>query len=318
MPLNDIGYVTAKLAWMQDNEIWPNGLRYLWTDAFGLVLLVSLYRETGQKQYLHQARELVEEVYRVLGRSKGLRIGEEADRDGQYYHYLIKWIYALMILGEYLPDYHDEALKLAREIHPLFVLPGEGVIWKMQEDLSGPYPGSGLGLLDAFDGYVIYRLLDEDALEQEIGQMRKLMMPRYDRLYIDQDLSLGMMLWLCHFFANESWSVNLHQRSLYHLDQLWVDPPGYFCRQLGWREMKFAFTNYGISLGLQAWGHWPQRIEKLHRMFEQYRSGDEYDSNAITHVMACTARLPGLFLRHERGSIVTDLEHESRAFGSPQ
>ena len=34
----------------------------------------------------------------------------------------------------------------------------------MKEDLSGPYPGYGLGGLDAFDGYVSYRILDERAL----------------------------------------------------------------------------------------------------------------------------------------------------------
>ena len=28
---------------MRAERIWPNGLRYLWTDAFGLMLLVSLY-----------------------------------------------------------------------------------------------------------------------------------------------------------------------------------------------------------------------------------------------------------------------------------
>jgi len=35
-------------------------------------------------------------------------------------------------------------------------------IWKMKEDLSGPYPGFGLGALDALDGYEVYRLLDEE------------------------------------------------------------------------------------------------------------------------------------------------------------
>ncbi len=41
--LKNIDYVLRKLAWMRSQRIWPNGLRYLWTDAFGLVLLVSLY-----------------------------------------------------------------------------------------------------------------------------------------------------------------------------------------------------------------------------------------------------------------------------------
>jgi len=32
----------ARLAWMREARIWPSGLRYLWTDAFGFVLPVSL------------------------------------------------------------------------------------------------------------------------------------------------------------------------------------------------------------------------------------------------------------------------------------
>ena len=68
----------------------------------------------------------------------------------------------------------------------------------MNEDLSGPYPGSGLGALDAFDGYVSYRLLDEHALAAEISEMQFLMDRDYENLSIDQDLGLGMMLWLAH------------------------------------------------------------------------------------------------------------------------
>jgi len=43
--LRDVGYVLDKLDWMRAERIWPNGLRYLWTDAFGVVLYVSLCRE---------------------------------------------------------------------------------------------------------------------------------------------------------------------------------------------------------------------------------------------------------------------------------
>jgi len=35
----------------------------------------------------------------------------------------------------------------------------------------------------------------------------------------------------------------------------------------------------------------------LNAYFETYRSGDEYDRNAITHVMACSSHFPGLLLR---------------------
>lgn len=35
-------YVEERLTRMRAERIWPNGLRYLWTDAFGVVLLASL------------------------------------------------------------------------------------------------------------------------------------------------------------------------------------------------------------------------------------------------------------------------------------
>ena len=43
----ETAYVLNKLEWMRARRIWPNGLRYLWTDAFGVVLLVSLYDALG-------------------------------------------------------------------------------------------------------------------------------------------------------------------------------------------------------------------------------------------------------------------------------
>ncbi len=39
--MSDTDYVLAKLRWMRARNIWPNGLRHLWTDAFGLVLFTS-------------------------------------------------------------------------------------------------------------------------------------------------------------------------------------------------------------------------------------------------------------------------------------
>jgi hypothetical protein len=71
------------------------------------------------------------------------------------------WLYALGVLGRYEPAYRNKGIALARAIHRRFVVPGRGVIWKMKDDLSGPYRGYGFGALDAFDGYVSYRLLDE-------------------------------------------------------------------------------------------------------------------------------------------------------------
>jgi len=292
-----IEYVLAKLRWMRGEHIWPNGLRYLWTDAFGVILLVSLYDALGKDRFLDEAERVVAEVDRVLGRPRGIRIGEEADRDGQYFHYLAMWLYALAVLARHIPRYRAKGVDLVRQVHDAFLVPGRGVIWKMKEDLSGPYPGYGLGALDAFDGYVSYRMLDEKALFTEIADMRRLIDDSAPDLVITQDLGLGMMLWMTHFFPEEHWAQLQRKRCLHVLDHMWRHE-GYFCREPDVPDTKFAFTNYGVSIGLQAITAMPERVERLNDFFESYRSGDEYDRAAITHVMACSSHFPGYLIRH--------------------
>jgi hypothetical protein len=294
--LRDVGYVLEKLDWMRAERIWPNGPRYLWTDAFGVVLCVSLYRELGGSHWVDEAERLVADVERVLGRPRGLRIGEAADRDGQYFHYLAMWLFALARLGDLEPEYRQRGVALARDIHSAFVIPGRGVFWKMKEDLGGPYPGYGLGAMDAYDGYVSYRLLDGEALAPEIAEMRALIEQTWRTLDIEQDLGLGIMLWLAHFFPHEPWAKAQTTRALRTLDSMWVNPPGYFSRAPGLSNTKFAFTNYGVSLGLQTMDVWPERVERLNAFFANWRSGDEYDREAINWVMACTSHLPGAFI----------------------
>jgi hypothetical protein len=293
--LKDIDYVLAKLAFMRSERIWPNGLHYLWTDAFGLVLLLSLYEELKEQRFLDEAVHLVADVDRVLGRKRGIRIGEESDRDGQYFHYLAMWLYALGVLGRYEPAYREKGIALAHDIHGPFVVPGRGVVWKMQEDLSGPYPGYGFGALDAFDGYVSYRLLDEVALAGEIAEMREIIDRTAGDLVITQDLGLGMMLWMTNFFPKEWWAELQRERSADMLDRMWMEE-GYFAREPYLPETRFAFTNYGVSVGLQGVGLMQDRVLRLNAYFETYRSGDDYDQAAITHVMACSSHFPGLLL----------------------
>jgi hypothetical protein len=290
-------YVLQKLAWMRSERIWPNGLRYLWTDAFGVILLVSLYEELGEETFLGEAEWVVAEVDRVLGRRRGIRIGEEPDRDGQYFHYLAMWLQALATLGRHRPAYRSKGIELVRQIHDPFLVPGRGIHWKMKEDLSGPYPGFGLGALDAFDGYVAYRSLDERALSREIADMRRLIDQTAPDLWITQDLGIGMMLWMSHFFPEEEWSQLQKRRCLRTLEPMWRDE-GYFCREPHLPHVKFAFTNYGISVGLQAVAAMPERVRRLNAFFETYRAGDEYDRAAITHVMACSSHFPGCLLRN--------------------
>lgn len=293
--------VLDRLAWCEGEGVWPNGRRYLWTDGFGVVLLTALADATGDDTHLDRAEALVADVDRVLGRPVGYRIGEAADRYGQYFHYLTIWAFALGVLGRRRVGYRGRAIDLVRAVHPQFLIPGTGIWWKMLEDLSGPEPGFGLGALDPFQALAVYRFLDDGTgeLAHQTVELRTLVESSWRSLHIEQDLGLGMMLWSAARCGEEDWAIEHRRRSLAVLDSMWVATAGhsgYFARQPGHPEARFAFTNYGVTVGLQAIGEWGDRVQAVQRYFDGYRSGDEYDREAVTHVMGCVARVPGPFI----------------------
>ncbi|RMJ21529.1 hypothetical protein PHISP_07598, partial [Aspergillus sp. HF37] len=176
--------------------------RYLWTDAFGVVNLLTMHQEyvksagspEGNDMYLVLARRLVETVHGVLGRTRdgnsrlpgatdenplggGLRIGkmEELgpDGDGQYHHYLTVWMFALnrLSLASGDPVFNRQAVALAKAIHPRFFISTSArprMVWKMAMDLSRPLVASE-GNLDPIDGYVIFCLLQAAAIQNNDG-----------------------------------------------------------------------------------------------------------------------------------------------------
>ena len=197
--------------------------RYLWTDAFALQNLLGLYRETGDPAYRDLASDLIAQVHGVLGRHRpddsrrgwlsglpeeegvehptaaGLRIGKplaergpgepldqalEWDRDGQYFHYLTRWMDALtsaaILLEE--PGYAHMAAELAEGVVPRVLVRSSsgdplGIAWKMSIDLSRPQV-AGMNPQDALDGYVTLRRLASQGgavgLEEEIALLRDL------------------------------------------------------------------------------------------------------------------------------------------------
>jgi hypothetical protein len=175
--------------------------RYLWTDAFAVCNYLGLYVETGDEEYSDLALHLIDQVHHVLGRHRdddprrgwisgldeeegdqhptrgGLRIGKdlrerrprepydaglEWDRDGQYYHYLTKWMHALNRAGRVSGDgvYHLWAVELAQAAHAGFTYqPTAGgqarMYWKMSVDLTYPLVPS-MGQHDPLDGLITY------------------------------------------------------------------------------------------------------------------------------------------------------------------
>jgi len=183
------------------DPVSPHPSRYLWTDAFAVCNYLALFQQTHNEAYRQLAMRLVDQVHHTLGRHRdddprtgwisglslqegeqhpamrGLRIGKslperaihepynerrEWDQDGQYYHYLTKWMHALNRVSRVTgnPDYLTWAIELARAAHAGFTyeIPAAGrkrMYWKMSIDLTRPLVPS-MGQHDPPDGLVTY------------------------------------------------------------------------------------------------------------------------------------------------------------------
>jgi len=283
--------------------------RYLWTDAHAVCNFLSLYRRTGDDHYQDLAMQLIDQVHNVLGRHRdddprsgwisglgenegrnhptagGLRIGKkhnerglddplderlEWDRDGQYFHYLTKWMHALyrasIVAGE--ARYCRWSRELAQAAHAGFTAqhPISGdkrLLWKMSIDLTRALVPSS-GLHDPLDGYITYHELgrcasqyrghtDLPSLDAEIADTAAMIVGQ--RWATDDPLGIGGLLFdACRATqltaagqledsvlasellsaVKESLSVFAGQRSLHR--------PA---------EYRLAFRELGLSIGLR-------------------------------------------------------------------
>lgn len=170
--------------------------RYLWTDAFAVNCLFALYHNTGKSAFRNKAFQLIDLVHQHLGKyhpgdkrkgwisglsgekaqfhptAGGLRIGKrlperkkneaynqhlEWEKDGQYFHYLTKWITALMQAGN--ESENDQYSRWAAELlaaSSAFIVNGNQdpkMYWKMNTELSHPLVSS-MGAHDPLEGLV--------------------------------------------------------------------------------------------------------------------------------------------------------------------
>jgi hypothetical protein len=204
--------------------------RYLWTDAFAVCNFLELHRSSPDLRFFELASQLIDQVHSTLGRFAegddregwisglsdtearlhptrgGLRIGKrmlergesqpfderlEWERDGQYFHYLARWMHALDCFARFSGDgrYNLWALELAKTAYRGFVYadPTTGtrrMVWKMSVDLSRPQIPS-MGHHDPLDGLVTFMALQASAetfgevptdcdLTEEISDLRNL------------------------------------------------------------------------------------------------------------------------------------------------
>ncbi len=168
--------------------------RYLWTDAFAVQNFLALFHQTSEKSYRNRAFKLIDLVHEHLGKfhpqdtskgwisgfdeekaryhptAGGLRIGKklperkenedfnerlEWERDGQYFHYLTRWLNALLQAGKEEPhgDFSRWAVELLEACSKFITPEGSRMYWKMSTDLSRPLVSS-MGAHDPLEGLI--------------------------------------------------------------------------------------------------------------------------------------------------------------------
>lgn len=231
--------------------------RYLWTDAFGVLNFLTLHKETTDRKYITLANNLVKTVHAVLGFTRdgisrlpgatdqnplggGMRIGKldegGSDGDGQYHHYLTIWMFALnrMAIASSDPGYNDQAIALAKAIHPRFFKDVKSAMprmyWKIAVDMSRPLVASE-GNLDAVDGFVVFKLLaatseDPGCLKDEIGDYQRVVDRKGQHCVSSDTLDLGMSLWIAHWgiASNNASAQQLGNRCLESFGQYNTTP----------------------------------------------------------------------------------------------
>jgi len=130
------------------------------------------------------------------------------------------------------------------------------------------------GSLDPIDGYVVFRLLqaaarefsngDENVLDEEIGDYKRVMERRGEHCVSSDPLDLGVTLWTAHWFAErESWAARLVgncAEQIYELFEL----DSYLSRTIKYR---LAFREFGTCLGINC--HAQSHVEEETRHLQQ-------------------------------------------------
>jgi hypothetical protein len=298
------------------NPAGENPRRYLWTDAFAVCNYLELYRQMRDDHCRHLALSLVDQVHYTLGRHRkddtrtgwisglgeqdakkhptigGLRIGKrmserrpsdpidedlEWERDGQYYHYLTRWMHALNRVSRVTGDstFNTWAIELAKTAHAKFTyFPSSGspkrMYWKMSIDLSSALVRS-MGHHDPLDGLITYSELETAAADFKQADRPDLTMEIADMVGMcegknwDTGDPLGIGGLLCSAYTAGqliTLSVSGHADLFETILDSSLRGLRYYARgdPLGEpAHHRLAFRELGLSIGLHA----VQRIEKL-------------------------------------------------------
>jgi hypothetical protein len=283
--------------------------RYLWTDSFAVCNFFELYRQTNDSRFLKPALALIDQVHETLGRHRpddvrrgwisgraekegrehptagGLRIGKalperrpdepfddrlEWDQDGQYFHYLTKWMHALHRASQVTGDagFNRMARELAHTAHARFTYrpPSGGarlMYWKMSIDLSRPLVAS-MGHHDPLDGLITYYELSGNMGAKDPGLDLKTEIDELAPLCRNRDWSTDDPLGLGGLLADAYRVGQLTVKGAITAPELLEDIISstvagleFFFRKNPLNlpaRYRLAFREFGLSIGLHAAG----------------------------------------------------------------
>lgn len=300
--------------------------RYLWTDAFAVCNFLELYKKTENEKYKRLAIDLVEQVHTTLGKHQkddsregwlsndsdhptknGLRIGKklpekkpnepmdqrlEWERDGQYFHYLTKWMVALINIGNFL---NEERYKLwAADLvkASMAFIHENRIYWKMSIDLSRPLVRS-MGQHDPLDGYTVFKLVNKNVkidLGSEVKKMFQI--ARTIQLETEDPLGIGNMLIDAYRLYKMNEDINFINKI--------IEAAKYGIQYFDPNRHGLAFRELGLAIGVEA----SKRMEKLEDYLElkdiiikywlNHRDWQEHKD--INQAMLTTALTPDQFL----------------------
>ncbi len=340
--------------------------RYLWTDAFAVCNYLELFRQTGDVDDIQLALKLVDQVHFTLGRfhkdSKnsgwlsgldeeqarlhptiaGLRIGKqlnerqanevcddqlEWDRDGQYFHYLTKWMFALnrvsQVTGKSI--YNQWALELARVAHAAFTYtPVSGglkrMYWKMSIGLSHVQVPS-MGQHDPLDGLITYQQLEATAkgfpetaaglsLKTEIEELE--VMCTGGSWVTEDPLGIGGLLTDTYRLVQLIETHYLHEttrlESLLHDIEISLQAFVHNNQLNLPAEYRLAFRELGLAIGLHTIGRMQKAIEQHP---ENFANTDQLKTrlSKLTRFHRINELIESFWLEPEHQSVDSWLEH---------
>jgi hypothetical protein len=279
--------------------------RYLWTDAFGVLAYTSIaemYEMNHDKEkanmYRHACDKLIRTVHECLGTPRsntnkddvmkidntcsptghvGLRIGKIHSRkitdygmeyDGQYWHYIDKWLLALARAGHV-----KEGIDIAKSCFPAFFdVDNGGIRWKLSVDSTAPpslrHAGPSDDTLVALIVFSILeanRVSDDDYtsnLRNEIKMLKDALIGYKPRV-TDDPLGWGLEAMYDQYLMGEprlKMLASIHRSALHP------------------SHLSLPFRLYGAMIGARVAGEKVAPKEKVDKLVEMSL---EYENNAM-------------------------------------